>query len=428
MDVISISNLSKSFKIYHDKPVTLKERALFLKKKTYKEIKIIDNINITIEQGQMVGLIGHNGSGKSTLLKLLTKIIYPDKGEISIHGRVSSLLELGAGFHPDFTGIENIYMNASIFGLSKKDIDQKIESIISFSELGEFIYNPVRTYSSGMYMRLAFAVAINIEPDILLVDEVLAVGDASFQRKCLNRIKQLKNANKTIVLVTHDHGVVEKMCDRAIWLHQGIVRLDGHPKDVVNNYLAYLADKDQEIEQNHRTLITSSETDSLVEADTQKNVNNNSNQSIASELMQLSTRWGNLDVEVKEVKVLSSTNKHFFSEEEVTIIIKYKKNKERQNVIFGIAFHTLDKIRVYGTNTQIDSWEGTSFPNEGIVKVHFPTINLIEGDYLIDVAVHDELGTMYDYIEGAVNIRVLSKIHDVGYCRIPHTWSVEEVK
>ncbi len=425
MEVISIKNLSKSFKIYYDKPVTLKERALFLKKKTYKEMKIIDNINISIEQGQMVGLIGHNGSGKSTLLKLLTKIIYPDKGEINIKGRVSSLLELGAGFHPDFTGIENIYMNASIFGLSKKDIDQKIESIIAFSELGEFIYNPVRTYSSGMYMRLAFAVAINIEPDILLVDEVLAVGDASFQRKCLNRIKQLKGANKTIVLVTHDHGVVERMCDRAIWLHQGSVQLDGRPKDVVNNYLAYLADKDQETEDNQRNLLSFN--DNVEGEDTQDN-NSTSVQSDASELDMAPKRWGNRDVEIKEVEVLSSSMRHLFAEEEVTIAIRYKKNKVRQNVIFGVAFHTLDKIRVYGTNTQIDSWDSTSIPGEGIIKVHFPTINLIEGDYLVDIAVHDELGTMYDYIEGAVNIRVLSKIHDVGYCRIPHAWTVEEVK
>lgn len=427
MEVISIKNLSKSFKIYHDKPVTLKERALFLKKKTFKEMKIIDNINVSIEQGQMVGLIGHNGSGKSTLLKLLTKIIYPDNGEISIQGRVSSLLELGAGFHPDFTGIENIYMNASVFGLTKKDIDRKIESIIAFSELGEFIYNPVRTYSSGMYMRLAFAVAINIEPDILLVDEVLAVGDASFQRKCLNRIKQLKGANKTIVLVTHDHGVVERMCDRAIWLHQGKVRLDGRPKDVVNNYLAYLAEKDHETELNNRTLVTTSIENSgdHDDSDIQGEIGDVPKPSDTPELLQ--SRWGNRDVEIKEVKVQSRSEKHLFAEEEVTIEIKYKKNKNIQGVVFGVAFHTLDKIRVYGTNTQIDSWDHTSIPNEGIVKVHFPTINLIEGDYLIDIAVHDELGTMFDYIEGAVEFRVLSKIHDVGYCRIPHTWSVEEV-
>lgn len=427
MEVISIKNLSKSFKIYHDKPVTLKERALFLKKKTYKEMKIIDNISVSIEQGQMVGLIGHNGSGKSTLLKLLTKIIYPDKGEISIQGRVSSLLELGAGFHPDFTGIENIYMNASIFGLSKKEIDQKIDDIIAFSELGEFIYNPVRTYSSGMYMRLAFAVAINIEPDILLVDEVLAVGDASFQRKCLNRIKQLKGANKTIVLVTHDHGVVERMCDRAIWLHEGNIMLDGHPKDVVNNYLAYLADKDQEGEANQRSLITPYVNDDI-ETDTANNSNEpSSSNSNTSKLKKVQSRWGNRDVEIKEVEVLGSSKQYLLAEEEVTILIRYQKHKASKNVVFGVAFHTLDKVRVYGTNTQIDSWDSKAIPDEGIVKIYFPSINLIEGDYLIDVAVHDELGTMYDYIESAVGIRVLSQIHDVGYCRIPHTWSVEEV-
>ncbi|MCM3261596.1 ABC transporter ATP-binding protein [Paenibacillus lautus] len=410
MNAISIRNLSKSFKLYHDKPTTLKERALFLKRKTYTELKILENINIDIKKGEMIGLIGHNGSGKSTLLKLLTQIIYPDSGEIEIKGRVSSLLELGAGFHPDFTGIENIYMNASIFGLTKADIDEKKEDIIAFSELGEFIHNPVRTYSSGMYMRLAFAVAINIEPDILLVDEVLAVGDASFQRKCLNRIKQLKSANKTIVLVTHDHAIVERMCDRAIWLHQGKVREDGHPKDVVNSYLAYLANKDREIELQQQEAVNESETKANETA-----INN----------VEEEKRWGNKDVEITSVKIINKSESEIFvTEEPATIEIQYVNHINTKSAIFGFAIHTIDKIRVYGTNTQLEPLDD-ELPKTGTLVVEFPEFNLVEGDYIIDVAVHDDTGLMFDYRMDILRIRVVSTVHDVGVCRIPHSWSIK---
>jgi len=186
MNAIEIINISKKYRIYHDKSMTLKEKLLFFNRTNYTENPVLTDICFNIKKGTVVGLVGENGSGKSTLLKLLTGIIYPDSGEIKINGKVSSLLELGAGFHPDFSGRENIYTNASIFGLTGKQIDQKFDRIVEFSELQEFIDNPVRTYSSGMYMRLAFAVAINVDPDILLIDEILAVGDAAFQKKCLD--------------------------------------------------------------------------------------------------------------------------------------------------------------------------------------------------------------------------------------------------
>ena len=187
MEVIKVSDVWKSFRIYHDKGSTLKERILFRGRNHYEERWVLKGVNLSVEQGESVGLLGENGSGKSTLLKLLTRIIYPNKGTIDIRGKVSSLLELGAGFHPDMTGRENIYMNASIFGLTKEDIDRKLDDIITFSELSPFIDTPVRTYSSGMYMRLAFSVAINVNADILLIDEILAVGDVNFQKKCYDR-------------------------------------------------------------------------------------------------------------------------------------------------------------------------------------------------------------------------------------------------
>ena len=214
---IEVKDVSKSFTVYYDRANSFKERILFLGRNKKKEKReILKDINLTIKKGEVVGLIGINGSGKSTLLKLMTKIIYPDRGTIKTYGKLTSLLELGAGFHPDFSGRENIYFNASIFGLTKSEIDQRVEKVIEFSELGEFIDNPVRTYSSGMYMRLAFSVAINVDADILLIDEILSVGDEHFQTKCFDKLHELKAQGKTIVFVTHSlricRNIMYKSC------------------------------------------------------------------------------------------------------------------------------------------------------------------------------------------------------------------------
>ena len=206
-----------------------------LKQEEFK--RILENINIEIKKGETVALIGTNGSGKSTLLKLMTKIIYPTKGKIVTVGKLTSLLELGAGFHDDFTGRENIYFNASIFGLTRSEIDKKVDDIIAFSELEEFIDNPVRTYSSGMYMRLAFSVAINVNAEILLIDEILAVGDQHFQDKCFDKLKELKESDKTIVIVSHSLDSIRKLCTRAIWIKDGHVEMDGETNKVIDKYL-----------------------------------------------------------------------------------------------------------------------------------------------------------------------------------------------
>ena len=236
-NAIEVKNMTKQFDVYFDKANTLKEKLLFWKRGNKEVRTVLKNINIDIKKGETVALIGTNGSGKSTLLKLMTKIIYPTKGTVSTKGKLTSLLELGAGFHPDFSGRENIYFNASIFGLSKKEIDRRLDDIIAFSELEEFIDNPVRTYSSGMYMRLAFSVAINVDADILLFDEILAVGDQHFQDKCFKKLEDLRDSNKTIVIVTHSLDSVKKLCNRAIWIKDGIVEEDGDTKMVVEKYL-----------------------------------------------------------------------------------------------------------------------------------------------------------------------------------------------
>ena len=236
-DSIIVKNVTKKFKVYSDKPRTLKERIIFWKNNKVEMRTVLENVNLRIKKGETVALIGTNGSGKSTLLKLMTKIIYPTEGKIITNGKLTSLLELGAGFHPDFTGRENIYFNASIFGLTAKEIDDRVDKIIKFSELEEFIDNPVRTYSSGMYMRLAFAVAINVDAEILLIDEILAVGDQHFQDKCFTTLDELKNSDKTIVIVSHSHESIKKLCNRAIWIYDGKVKMDGKTHEVVQEYL-----------------------------------------------------------------------------------------------------------------------------------------------------------------------------------------------
>ena len=234
---IEVQDVYKSFDVYLDKANSLKEKILFWKRNRKEFREVLKGINLNIKKGEAVALIGVNGSGKSTLLKLMTKIIYPNKGKIITNGKLTSLLELGAGFHADFSGRENIYFNASIFGLTKKEIDNRLEQIIEFSELRDYIDNPVRTYSSGMFMRLAFAVAINVDADILLVDEILSVGDQHFQAKCINKMKELKKEGKTMVFVTHSLGSAQELCNRSIWLCDGKIKMDGDTNTVIEKYI-----------------------------------------------------------------------------------------------------------------------------------------------------------------------------------------------
>ena len=234
---ICVKDVYKCFNVYLDKANTLKEKLLFFSRNKKEKREVLKNINLNIKKGETVALIGTNGSGKSTLLKLMTKILYPNSGTIEIDGKLTSLLELGAGFHPDFSGRENIYFNASIFGLTKKEIDDRLENIIEFSELKNYIDNPIRTYSSGMYMRLAFAVAINVNADILLVDEILSVGDEHFQNKCIEKMLELKNEGKTMVFVTHSMESVKKLCSRAVWLYNGNIKMDGKVEEVIKKYV-----------------------------------------------------------------------------------------------------------------------------------------------------------------------------------------------
>ena len=237
---IILQNVSKKFRIYHDRTITLKESILKPRKNKYEILNVLDSFNLKVKRGEILGIIGPNGSGKSTILKLVSKIIFPTTGTIEINGTVSSLLELGAGFHPDFSGKENVYINASIFGMSKKEIDKKIDQIVKFSELEKFMDTPVRIYSTGMYMRLAFSVAINVDADILIIDEILAVGDVNFQDKCFNKLQELKKLNKTIIIVSHDLDSISKLCTRTILMFNGKIQAIGEPNETIRVYKKYM--------------------------------------------------------------------------------------------------------------------------------------------------------------------------------------------
>ena len=243
MKAIQVHDVAKRFKIYYDRNRTLKERLLFRKRNRYDERWVLKDISFDIEQGEAVGLVGENGCGKSTTLKLLSRILFPDRGTISVNGRVSCLIELGAGFHPDMNGIENIYLNAAMFGVGRKETGKRLDRIIAFSELEPFIENPIRTYSSGMYMRLAFSVAINVDADVLLIDEILAVGDMNFQEKCLARLREIKECGAPIVIVSHALGQIEAFCDRSIWIDGGRVRAAGAPEETHARYAAFMNGK-----------------------------------------------------------------------------------------------------------------------------------------------------------------------------------------
>jgi ABC-type polysaccharide/polyol phosphate transport system ATPase subunit len=234
---ITVDGVSKSFRIYRRRETTLKETILRGRRGEWEELRAADNLSFTVPRGQALGVIGPNGAGKSTLLKMLARILSPDRGRVIIDGRVSALLELGAGFHPEYSAVENIFLSGAFYGMSRAQLKPRVDSIIEFAELGRFADNPVKTYSSGMYARLGFAIAVSVEPDVLLCDEVLAVGDESFRQRCYERMLEFRDAGRTLVLVTHDLGAVHQFCDRAMWLERGAIRQEGDPRNVVRAYI-----------------------------------------------------------------------------------------------------------------------------------------------------------------------------------------------
>jgi ABC-2 type transport system ATP-binding protein len=449
MSVIKVDNVHKKFKVYYDKGQTFKEKILFKNRNHYEDRWVLKGITFQLEKGEAIGLIGENGSGKSTLLKLMTKIMYPDKGTIEIKGRVSSLIELGAGFHPDMTGRENIYTNASIFGLSRGEIDSRLKDIIEFSELENFIDNPVRTYSSGMYMRLAFSVAINVNADVLLIDEILAVGDANFQAKCYDKLRELKASGITIVIVTHDLNIVERFCNKAIWINNGLIGESGVSAKVVDAYLNYMNNKkydnmiiqqekasdinNEEINKENEITETNNQEDEktkkeeLVDIE-ELNINDATDDTEKDYIDYNANRFGLKYIEITNAEIRNNdgikTNV-VKSGERIEVDIFYKVNKKLEEYVFGMGFYTLDGICLFGTNTQIDRINAPHSKDKGVVKFFVEELPLLSGKYILQVAVVDRNGTPMDFYRDYCHFDVINSDRAVGLISINRMWEID---
>lgn len=403
MYAIDLVDVTKSFKRATKKGAytTLKSEILSWWQDSKNEsvtTDVLKNLTLRVPQGSSLGVIGRNGSGKSTLLKLITGIYKPDFGSIKVNGRVSALIELGAGFHPDFTGRENVFLAGVMQGMTKREIKDKFEQIVKFSELEDVIDDPVRTYSSGMFMRLGFSVAIHADPDVLLVDEVLAVGDAGFVAKCKDRITGLKRDGKTLMLVAHDLDSIERWSDEVIWIDKGIVKERGDPRRVIDAY---------------RTFIEKGEEASVV-----------------SEPEESPRRWGSREIEIENVLLLGhdgEPRKLFHPNEALIIVIEYKKNSDLpKDVVFGVGFERSDGILAFGTNTHISRTAVPALSNIGSVRFEIERLGFLDGSFKVDVAVHREDGYPYDYQKGAVEFLVRSPSDGVGVAAPPHLWAFGE--
>lgn len=402
---IDVKNISKSFKVFLDKGRTLKEKVLFQQRRMYEKRIVLNNVSFQVKRGEAIGLIGQNGCGKSTTLKLLTRIMYPDSGAIKMGGRVSSLIELGAGFHPDMSGRQNIFINASIFGLTRKEIEARLDDIIAFSELEDFIDNPVRTYSSGMYMRLAFSVAINVNADILLIDEILAVGDANFQSKCFNKLREIKANGTTIVIVSHSLNQIEQICDRSLWIHQGEIRAEGPPHTIHLMYLDFMGQKPQRISPEIK--------------DKKLKENPKKNNSLPQE------RWGNGKARFTSIKAYREDGKEansFKTEESICFIITYNVFEEISDAVFGIGIFRNDGLQCFGTNTRIDKLPEFSLKSAGKVEIIIQKNMLLPGEYWVDFAIEKGVGEPIDYYTKAYKMTIYSEYQDVGVMRLKHEW------
>lgn len=440
-NAIEVRNITKSFKIYLDKGSTFKEKVIFRNRRRYEERSVLKGISFDVKRGEAIGLIGHNGCGKSTTLKLLTRIMYPDSGSIEIKGRVSSLIELGAGFHPDMSGRENIYINASIFGLTKKEIDRRVKDIITFSELEAFIDNPVRTYSSGMYMRLAFSVAINVDAEVLLIDEILAVGDVNFQQKCFEKLKEIKREGTTIVIVSHSLSQIEQICERSIWIDNGQIKEEGRPKEVHEKYLSTMEKErmnrieEEEKKKEDECCNEEKEGESSAGKRNKKSQDKSDNRdrSKEGELKKIpcfcssnAIRRGNQKIEFTNIFILNhlqEKKKLVRTGESMKLIIEYQCTSQIKEGTFGIGIYKEDGLYCYGTNTDIELKKAMPIEEQGSLEITIPRLQLLAGKYNVNVAVHSKDAVeIYDYIWNAIEFQVFNTKGDDGLYRMDAIW------
>ena len=415
-NAIEVRNVKKKFKVYMDKGNSMKEKLLFRSRNRHEDRWVLRGVSFEVKKGEAIGLIGKNGCGKSTTLKMLTRIMYPTEGTIELKGRVSSLIELGAGFHPDMSGRENIFTNASIFGLNHAEIERRLDDIISFSELEEFIDNPVRTYSSGMYMRLAFAVAINVDADILLIDEILAVGDVSFQAKCFEKLKEIKRTGTTIVIVSHVMGQIEQICDRSIWIEEGLIKMEGKPRDIGQAYLASMEEK--------RLLKKEEEF-----AQSQKESGKPKIGALPKFSDKAAARRGNLEVEITDFKTLNGGNEEkivFSTGDDIRFLIRYKSHIADPKVDFRIGIARDDGVHCYGISSYAEFGKAVALKEEGQAVLEIKNNLLLSGKYLIDIGVKAADQTIYDVISGVRAIQVKNvNGFESGITKMEHTWAFD---
>ena len=403
---ILLENLSKRFEAVSEAPQSLLETLVsrvpggrhtaVSHKRSRQPLWVVQNMNLEVQPGECLGILGQNGSGKSTLLKLITRIIKPTTGRIMVRGRVSALLELGTGFHPDLTGRENIYLNASILGLDKRQIEEHFDSVVAFSELEEFIDTPVKFYSSGMFMRLGFSIAVHVEPNILIIDEILAVGDQAFQEKCINHIYDMKNRGTTIVLVSHSLDMMRKLCTRLIWMEKGEMRAVGTPETLIQQYLSFL------YERGYQPAVSSNDKGFQ--------------------------RLGTQEVEITGVRLLDEDDKeqtNFMTGRPLTIEIRYMAHKAVDHPEFGLAIFRQDGIQINGPNTQFAGLPIDHLSGAGVVRYCIPRLPLLSAQYVISVAIHNSRYALtYDHHDKAYEFQVSGGTREIfGLIEIPATWS-----
>jgi lipopolysaccharide transport system ATP-binding protein len=422
--VVDIVNLSKSFQRNSrgkGSYTTVKSALLGLFRGSTHErapqqiTHAIKGLTMRIPKGSSIGLIGRNGSGKSTFLKLVTGIYKPTSGSVVVSGRVAALIELGAGFHPDFTGRENLILAGVMHGLTREQVAERFDQIVAFAELEDVIDDPVRTYSSGMFMRLGFSVAVHTNPDILLVDEVLAVGDAGFVAKCKDRIAELRKEGKTLILVTHDLDSVERWCDEAIWLHEGEVQDRGYPRRVIDAY---------------RHFVEKGEEDAILETERHAHTQTHLGEGVADASHVEAARWGSREVEITAVKITavditgadSGERRVYHPNDSMKIAISFQVHVPQGDLVFGVGIHRADGLNVFGTNTSIDRVELPELLNGGTIDCVIDRLGLLDGAYVLDVAVHRDDGYPFDYHKAAVHFSIRSDNRVVGVISPQRSW------
>lgn len=408
---ISVNNVSKTFKIPHEKISTLKGAFVSaFHDKSYEKFKALNNISFEVRKGEFFGIIGRNGSGKSTLLKILAGIYTAEKGDVKINGLISPFLELGIGFNPELSGRDNIYLNASVLGLTKKQIDKRFDDIVAFSELKRFIDQKVKNYSSGMNVRLAFSVAISANRDILLMDEVLAVGDTNFQSKCFEEFNKYRDLGKTVILVTHDIGTVQRYCDRAMLLRNGKIEMIGNPEKVGNKYIYQnMSDEEKRIfnEEKRQRLKAEKELEEKPEEKTEQEEENQKTNSEKNE------RWGTKDVSISTIELIDSRGiekRVFKAFSDVTVRIYYKvKNKKIKEAVFGIEIFNDVNYRLFGFNTKMVNKFIKIKQNGGYVDFVLGNLPLLGRIYKITPAIANKNCTIqYDYWKNAKDLKIMN--------------------